>query len=42
MCHRMIGYIQADEWAPDSSLEAAGEDVTRWDRLELEDHDPRD
>jgi hypothetical protein len=42
MCHRVIGYVQADEWAPDPAPGAGDADGTRWDRLELEDHDPRD
>ena len=39
-CQRMIGYVQGDEWtAP--PLEGDPE-VTRWDRLEIDQDDPDD
>jgi hypothetical protein len=34
MCHRIMGFVQGDEW---SDGDGDPEEVTRWDRLELED-----
>jgi hypothetical protein len=35
-CHRIIGFIQGDEWS-EGAGDTDGDAPTRWDRLELED-----